>query len=123
VWFDNGSIGSLWSRVGLFYGGSVSGQFFSSSCASQECKKVSDRRTYTEVVGLSQNPVEDYFNSFSEPIARVPKWLKDALVELEVQARESEKYALSCKNAHFPARFGKGLMVESKKSLAPTKGI
>jgi hypothetical protein len=51
---------------------------------SWECKKVkevSERKSYMEVVGLLLKLAEDCFNSFSEPIAMIPRWLKEALVE------------------------------------------
>jgi hypothetical protein len=50
----------------------------------RECKKVkqvSERKSYMEVVGLLLKLTEDCFNSFSEPIAMIPRWLKEALVE------------------------------------------
>ena len=59
----------------------------------RECKKlkeVTGRRSYAEVLGLSLKPAEDCFNSFSEPIAKVPRWLKEASIELEIQALEAE---------------------------------
>ncbi|KAE8022887.1 hypothetical protein FH972_008648 [Carpinus fangiana] len=61
-----------------------------------ECMKVVDSRSYAEVV-------------------------KEASVELGVQARDLDKYIQNCKKASPLARFGDGLMVEVKKSLAPAK--
>jgi hypothetical protein len=49
--------------------------------------------------------------------------LKDASIELGVQAHDFDKYTLHCKKAHSLARFGDGLMVESKKSCASKKEI
>ena len=58
-----------------------------------ECSKVSKRQSFAEVVGRSQNQSEECFHSFSEPIARIPKWLKDAKGDLEVQVCESGIHA------------------------------
>jgi hypothetical protein len=41
-------------------------------------EEVRGRRSYVEVLGLSSQPEVDCFNSYSEPIARVPRWLKEA---------------------------------------------
>lgn len=52
----------------------------------RECKKVkevSSRRSYAEVLGLSSQLVEECFNALFEPIARVPRWLKEALKEMD----------------------------------------
>ena len=56
---------------------------------ARECKKdkeVTSRRSYAEVLGWSLQPVEDCFNSFPEPIARIPSWLKEASRERGIQA-------------------------------------
>jgi hypothetical protein len=44
----------------------------------RESAMVTGRRSFAEVVGLSQNQSEECFNAYSEPIARVPLWLKEA---------------------------------------------
>jgi hypothetical protein len=78
------------------------------------CKKATARRSYAEVVGLSK---ADYCcNSFSEPLARIPPWLKDA-----ADIRKSE--ALSHKQSQFPARTEAGLRLEDKQRTIPGKAI
>jgi hypothetical protein len=72
------------------------------------------RRSFAEVVGLSQNSVDECFNAFSEPIARVPLWLKDASAEMEAQ---------KCKNTQFLVRLGVGSMAQSKKLIVLVKKI
>jgi hypothetical protein len=55
----------------------------------KEIKKgvaVRGRRSYVEAMGLSTN-AEECFNSFNEPIAVVPEWLKAASTELGLQAQ------------------------------------
>jgi hypothetical protein len=49
-------------------------------------KAVRGRRSYVEAMGLSMHSVEECFNSYTEPIARVPKWLKKASNEVGLQA-------------------------------------
>jgi hypothetical protein len=44
----------------------------------KEESKVRNRRSYVEVLGLSSHLEEDCFNSLPEPIAKVPRWLKEA---------------------------------------------
>jgi hypothetical protein len=61
-----------------------------------ECMMVVDSRSYAKVV-------------------------KEASVELGVQARDSDKYIRNYKKAPPPVRSGDGLMVEVEKSLAPMK--
>jgi hypothetical protein len=51
----------------------------------REYAKVTGRRSFAEVVGLPQNSADECFNTFSEPIARIPLWLKDASAEMEAQ--------------------------------------
>jgi hypothetical protein len=80
----------------------------------KEYTKVTRRRSFAEVVGLSQNSVDDCFNAFSESIARVPLWLKDASTEMEAQ---------KCKNTQFLVRLGVGSMAQSKKLIVPVKKI
>jgi hypothetical protein len=43
----------------------------------RESAMVTGRRSFAEVVGLSQNQSEECFNAYSEPIARIPLWLKE----------------------------------------------
>jgi hypothetical protein len=43
----------------------------------------SGRRSYAEVVGLSREPGDECFPAYNEPIARVPKWLKEASAAME----------------------------------------
>ena len=50
-----------------------------------------DRRSYVEVLGLSSQPTLDSFNTFSEPVAKVPMWLKDASAEMDRQAKKKGK--------------------------------
>ena len=45
--------------------------------------KMRNRRSYVEVLGQSSHPEEDCFNYFPEPIAKVPRWLKEALAEMD----------------------------------------
>jgi hypothetical protein len=52
---------------------------------------VTGRRSFAEVVGLSQNQSEECFNAYSEPIARVPLWLKEA------RSREAQDFACNDK--------------------------
>jgi hypothetical protein len=54
-------------------------------------KAVSRMRSYAEVLGLSTQPEVECFNSYKELIARVPRWLKEALAELERQAQKNGK--------------------------------
>jgi hypothetical protein len=54
----------------------------------KQVKQDSGRRSYAEVVGWSSQPAEECFNAFSEPIARVPRWLKEASKEMVKQDRE-----------------------------------
>jgi hypothetical protein len=51
---------------------------------TRESAMVTGRRSFAEVVGLSQNQSEECFNAYSEPIARVPLWLK------ETRSREAQ---------------------------------
>ncbi|KAE8021257.1 hypothetical protein FH972_007164 [Carpinus fangiana] len=44
----------------------------------RESELVTGRRSFAEVVGLSQNQSEECINAYSEPIARVPLWMKEA---------------------------------------------
>jgi hypothetical protein len=60
--------------------------------------------------------VEDCFNSFPESIARVPRWLKEASVEMDKQALKAKKLALSYKNVCIPARSNDGYTVVLKKT-------
>ena len=41
-------------------------------------KEVKERRSYAEVMGLKVNQVEECFGPLTEPIARVPRWLREA---------------------------------------------
>ena len=45
------------------------------------------RRSYVETIRLSMRPEDECFNSFTEPIAAIPKWLKTASTELGMQAQ------------------------------------
>jgi hypothetical protein len=66
----------------------------SSLCGAQvsqkdkQVKQDSGIRSYAEVVGWSSQPAEECFNAFSKPIARVPRWLKEASKEMVKQDRE-----------------------------------
>ena len=44
--------------------------------------------SYAEVLGLLSHPEVECFNSYMEPIARVPRWLKEASAEMGFQAQE-----------------------------------
>jgi hypothetical protein len=66
-------------------------------------KEASGRRSYAEVLGWSSQPVEECFNASSEPIARVPRWLKEASDEMDKQVRESGKCAQNFKKTLSPA--------------------
>jgi hypothetical protein len=57
-------------------------------------KMVSGRWSYAEVMGLSSQMEEDCFAVYKEPIAKVPRWLKEALAELEM-ARKNGKMPVS----------------------------
>ncbi|KAE8009276.1 hypothetical protein FH972_005723 [Carpinus fangiana] len=46
------------------------------------------RRSYVEAMGLSTHSEEECFNSFTEPIAKVPKWLKVASTEMNFEAQK-----------------------------------
>jgi uncharacterized protein YbjQ (UPF0145 family) len=65
---------------------------------------VRGRRSYVEAMGLSKHLEEECFNSYTEPIAKVPKWLKEALAEMGFQAQRvgSRKKALEV--SHVPAK-------------------
>jgi hypothetical protein len=72
-------------------------------------------RSYAEVLGLSSQPEVECFNSYSEPIARVPSWLKEASIEMVYQAQEVGKRAMAPKFTHAPAKIsGDHLMVPTK---------
>ena len=82
-------------------------------------KKAMDRRSYAEVVGLSK--ANDCSNSSYEPLARIPRWLKDAS-----DSRKSE--APSHTGIQFPARIedamlrnpvSQGTVIKEKQLLAP----
>jgi hypothetical protein len=47
---------------------------------SKVVQVVSGRRSFAEVVGLSKSPENDCFPEYNEPIARIPRWLKEASV-------------------------------------------
>ena len=92
----------------------------------RECKKVKEvtrMRSYAEVLGLSLQPAEDYFNSFQRPITRVPRWLKEASIEMDKQAHEAKKLALSYKNVRIPARSSDRYTVVPKKTHTQAKVI
>ena len=67
--------------------------------------EVRDRRSYAEVLGLSSQPEVDCFNSFLEPIARVPRWLKETSTEMDRQAKKEEKIMMTPKYNHAPAKY------------------
>jgi dsDNA-binding SOS-regulon protein len=66
---------------------------------------VRGRRSYAEVLGLSSQTEADCFNSFLEPIARVPRWLKEASAEMDRQAKEEGKIMMAPKYNHAPAKY------------------
>jgi hypothetical protein len=75
------------------------------------CKKATARRSYAEVVRQAKADV-----SFSDPLARIPRWLKDA--------SDIRKYeALSHKGNQIPARTEAGMRLEEKQLLVPGKTI
>jgi hypothetical protein len=47
-------------------------------------------RSYAEVMGLWTQLEEDYFYVDKEPIAKVPRWLKEALAELEKAKKDGK---------------------------------
>jgi hypothetical protein len=53
-------------------------------------------------VGWSLQPVEECFNAFSEPIARVPRWLKEASKEMVKQDCEPAKQVQNAKKSFPP---------------------
>jgi hypothetical protein len=71
----------------------------------RESAMVTGRRSFAEVVGLSQNQSEEYFNAYSEPIARVPLWLKEA------RSREAQDFTCNDKT-----RAGVGCLEKTKKA-------
>jgi hypothetical protein len=101
----------------------------SSLCKVQEvreCKKdkeVTGRRSYVELLGLSLQPAEDCFNSFPEPIAKVPRWLKEASTKMDKQAQEAEKLAMNYKNVHNLVRTNDGYAMVSKKTHTQAKVV
>ena len=66
-------------------------------------KVVLGRRCYAEVLRLLAQSEEGCFNSYKEPIARVPRWLKEASAELERQAQKDGKLAMVSKNTQASA--------------------
>jgi hypothetical protein len=48
-------------------------------------RNVSGRRSYAEAVGLANSTEDERFPVYSEPLARVPAWLKEASAALEDQ--------------------------------------
>jgi hypothetical protein len=51
----------------------------------------SARRSYAEAVGLLRESGDECFPVYNEPLARVPKWLKEASVALEGQKLEKDR--------------------------------
>ena len=52
-------------------------------------KVVVGGQSYVEVLGWSKSPEEDCFHAYKEPIAGVPKWLKEASAEMGCQVLAS----------------------------------
>jgi hypothetical protein len=51
-----------------------------------------ERRSYVEALGWSSHLEEECFNSFNDPITRIPQWLKEASL---VPARLSDRAEMS----------------------------
>jgi hypothetical protein len=76
---------------------------------------VRGRRSYVEVLGLSSQLEVDCFNSYLEPIARVPRWLKEASAEMDREAKEVGKLMMALKYNHAPVKiFGVQVMASTK---------
>ncbi|KAE8009113.1 hypothetical protein FH972_005567 [Carpinus fangiana] len=116
LWFQRGHIGQGWegfiSEVrqanSSLSGGRVTRD-------DNQIKEVPVRRSYAEV--LSQ-PVEERFNAFSEPIARVPRWLKEASKEMDKLARETDKRTLEFKKTTPPVMTSDGFTRVLRKPQA-----
>ena len=77
--------------------------------------EVRDRRSCVEVLGLSSHPEEDCFNSFPEPIARVPKWLKEASIEMDRHVnKEGKCMVMPLKHNNLVKHSGELVAVTSK---------
>ncbi|KAE8038388.1 hypothetical protein FH972_010907 [Carpinus fangiana] len=60
--------------------------------------------------------VEDCLNSFPEPIARIPSWLKEASRERDIQAQEAGKYAgIMNKDCNTATNSDAGAVVPAKR--------
>ena len=81
---------------------------------TRECRKVTKGRSYAEVVGPKKNQAFDCYPC-SESLARVPNWLKDAVIVLEAQTSGSDDGTLNSMNKKFSARSMVRPKVESKK--------
>jgi hypothetical protein len=79
-------------------------------------EEVRGRRSYVEVLGLSSQPEVDCFNSYSEPIARVPRWLKEASAEMDRQAKEEGKLLMAQKYNHALAKISGVQVMASTKT-------
>jgi hypothetical protein len=96
----------------------------SSLCGAQvsrkdkQVKQDSGRRSYAEVVGWSSQPAEECFNAFSEPIARVPRWLKEASKEMVKQDCEPVIQAQNSKKSFPPAMISAGFTRVLRKPQA-----
>jgi hypothetical protein len=77
--------------------------------------KVVSGRSYADVLGLSSQPEVECFNLYKESIVRVPRWLKEALAELDKQAQKDGKLAMISKFTQAPAKSCGDLV------MAPTK--
>lgn len=77
---------------------------------------VRGRRSYAEVLGLSSQSEVECFNSYTELIARVPRWwLKEASVKMDRQAQEDGKLEMVSKYTHTPQKTsGDHMMVPTK---------
>ena len=67
------------------------------------------------MLGLSSQPKVDCFNSFSEPIARVPRWLKEASTDMDRQAKKEGKIMMASKYNHALVKYyGEQVLVTTK---------
>jgi hypothetical protein len=81
---------------------------------------VKGRRSYVEALGMPSIPGEECFNSYIEPIARIPAWLKEASAGLGPQAHGC---ALATKGITAPAKIsGVQDMLKIQSVLRPVRG-
>ena len=63
------------------------------------------RRSYTEVMALTINSLEEYFGPFLGTVARVPSWLKEASTGLDKHVLGTEIPGLTQREqTKYPAR-------------------